>query len=558
MEKKRESLQAKMERLRRSFLAELPERLDEIDTDFQGLVQQPNEPRFHKELHRKVHNIKGTAASFGLYELSQAAIKAESLLKRIQDGKVSTDDGLLANLRPMLQELREQTDIVTQSYTPSLQSFPAFELSTKGLGVEEIQQTPSIYICDDDPALLENLRTQLTCFAYTTRVFVQPKDMLEAIKQSPPDVIIMDIMFPDGEQVGIDCINQLNRLHDKKIPVIFISARNDFQARLNAVQANGAAYFTKPFKVMELVETLDSLLTPRSSEPHRILIIDDDTKIAEYHRLILQEAGMTVRIINRADIVLDVIFEFKPDLILVDMYMPLCNGRELAQLIRQLPEFLSMPIVYLSSETDAREQFSALRVGADGFLTKPIDPDRLISEVLLRTERMEAIRSLMVRDSLTGLLNHTTILNSLETAIITAKRRHDTLCFAMLDVDHFKQVNDSHGHAIGDQVLLALSRILKQRLRKSDFVGRYGGEEFAMVLTDVDLAGAVGIIDELREAFKKVTFNSEQGEFSCTLSGGVAAYPDFSSLQELINNADKALYIAKNAGRNRIEKLENE
>jgi PleD family two-component response regulator len=182
---------------------------------------------------------------------------------------------------------------------------------------------------------------------------------------------------------------------------------------------------------MDLVDTLDSILSSDTPEPHRILIIDDE-KMAEYHSLILQNANLSVYIINDAKTVVDVIFNYKPDLILMDMVMPQCKGSELAQLIRQIPEFLSLPIVYLSSESN-QAQFSALRVGADGFLTKPIDPARLVSEVLLRMERMEAIRTLMIRDSLTGLLNHTTILSALKSAIESAKRRNEPVCFAMLD-----------------------------------------------------------------------------------------------------------------------------
>ncbi len=122
----------------------------------------------------------------------------------------------------------------------------------------------------------------------------------------------------------------------------------------------------------------------------------------------------------------------------------------------------------------------------------------------------------------------------------------------MIDIDHFKKVNDLYGHPLGDQVLLAISRILKQRLRQSDFVGRYGGEEFAVILPKVDLAGAEKIIDELRGAFQNVLFNSGHSEFSCTFSAGVVSFPDFDSAFGLLNNADRALYQAKNSGRNRI------
>jgi len=560
MTNKTESLQDKIARLRISFFSELPGRLDKIEGDLLCLKQSPNDVQVLNELHRKVHNIKGSAASFGLKDLSQLAIEVEKKLKHSLDDESSLSESVLADVQAVLQQMKLNVSEHLQLKATQLneQSLPAFELPAKELDSESDEQTQIVYICEDDIALQQTLKIQLSCFAYSTQCFSSPEEMLDGIQKQVPDVIIMDIVFPDGAKTGIDCINKLHQLYEDKIPVIFVSARNDFEARLYAVQAGGSAYFTKPFNIMDLVDTLDNILMTKEPDPYRILVIDDDESVAKYHSLILEEAGMTVCTIHNAKTVLDVIFDFKPDLILMDMYMPVCNGNELALVIRQTPDFLTLPIVYLSSETNNKIQFSALKVGADGFLTKPINPERLISEVLLRTERMKILQSFMVRDSLTGLLNHTTVLSALNAAIISAKRRNEPLCFVMLDVDHFKLVNDVHGHAIGDQVLLALSRILKQRLRKSDFVGRYGGEEFAIVLPAVDIELAEKIVNELRDAFQNVSFNSKQGDFFCTLSGGITAFPDYDTVHDMVNSADSALYIAKTSGRNLIVRADQE
>ena len=166
----------------------------------------------------------------------------------------------------------------------------------------------------------------------------------------------------------------------------------------------------------------------------------------------------------------------------MDMYMPGCNGMELAKAIRQIGAYFSIPIVYLSSETDTDKQFQAMQIGGDAFLTKPIEPHRLVSSVAVRAERMKIIRSYMVRDSMTGLFNHTTTKEHLDTAIAHAQRKQEEVCFAMIDVDKFKAVNDTYGHPIGDRVLIALARLIRQRVRKADIVGRFGGEEFAVIL----------------------------------------------------------------------------
>jgi len=550
MKPQRESLHIKIERLRRDFLAELPNRLVKITEDFQHVKQSPDDVALQQALHRSLHNIKGAAASFGLQELRALAIQAETILKEKYDAHSMLDAAAIKQVESILQQLSMQV-VPEKKRLDWVQTFPAFELSNEQAQVSQLSDyQPLIYICDDDALLVESLHIQLACFMYKTEKFTSPDALLKAVIQRRPDVVIMDIVFPDEQQGGIDCVQQLQAMLKQPIPVIFISGRDDFDARLYAVRVGGCAYFIKPFNVMDLVDVLDGLLLPKEPKPYRILVIDDDLKVAEYHQLILQEVGMLVKIMPIAEQVLATIVEFKPDLVLVDMYLPTCTGYELAQMIRQIPAYLSLPILYLSSETDAKKQFSALRVGADGFLTKPIEPNRLISEVLLRTERMSAICSLMVRDSLTGLLNHIAILEALKNTLASKQRRQGKMCFAMLDVDNFKRVNDVHGHTVGDQVLLALSRILKQRLRSTDFIGRYGGEEFALVLPGLDLDTAERIVNTLREAFQRVVFNSEQGDFFCSFSAGVSFFPSIDTVHELVNQADRALYKAKHKGRN--------
>jgi diguanylate cyclase (GGDEF)-like protein len=256
--------------------------------------------------------------------------------------------------------------------------------------------------------------------------------------------------------------------------------------------------------------------------------------------------------VNQPERVLEVLKEFRPDLVLMDMYMPECNGRELAKLVRQVPEYFGLPIVFLSSETDKSKQFSAMRVGAEDFLLKPIQPEDLVAAVSIRAKRMRALRMLMARDSLTGLFNHSTTTQMLENAIANAGRKVEGLCFVMIDVDRFKLVNDNYGHPVGDQVLMALARILQQRLRTSDVVGRYGGEEFAVILQAVTLEAAAKIIDQLREDFAKIRFHAGEQEFFCAFSAGVAAFPHCQDMKSLRDAADRALYQAKEGGRNRV------
>ncbi|MGD9591960.1 MAG: GGDEF domain-containing protein, partial [Candidatus Berkiella sp.] len=159
------------------------------------------------------------------------------------------------------------------------------------------------------------------------------------------------------------------------------------------------------------------------------------------------------------------------------------------------------------------------------------------------------------QDSLTGLLNHTRILEQLDLEMARAKRNGTPLSFAMIDIDHFKAINDSHGHPVGDRVIKGLARLLKQRLRKVDSIGRYGGEEFAIVFAQTQAQSVLKKLDDIRRGFSKLLHRSSDPliEFSATFSVGLAELSEeLNTLDKLVNAADKALYIAKEQGRNRI------
>ncbi len=549
------SLSDKITRLRGVFIEQLPARMAEARMLFDTLRADASNHVAAISLHRHMHSIKGTGASFGLLELSTLSGKGEEYARVILENPGSLTgeswyllDECLTNMERLLGDLILKEE---GSHIQAEQN-PAFEIPPTQLMAEEEHNEKLIYICEDEVLLAEQLGAQLHYFGFRTALFNSTADFRLAVQRKLPDAVIMDIMFPEGLSEGPKVLTELHENHGIRFPSVFISVRRDFDARLSAIRAGGEAYFPKPVNAMDLVVALDMLTRQRKPEPFRVLVVDDEPGVGQYHSLILENAGMVTHVAHDPEAVLDVVNEFRPDLVLMDMYMPKCSGRETAKLIRQIPDFVSLPIVFLSSETDTKKQFSAMEVGAEGFLTKPILPEQLVTEVVLRAERMRTLRALMACDSMTGLFNHTTTNQLLNNAIIAARRQNSSLSFAMIDVDHFKLVNDTYGHLVGDQVLLALARVLRQRLRDSDLVGRYGGEEFAVILNDAGLDNAAQIMDQLREDFSKVVFSAGDTGFSCTFSCGIAGFPQLGNMEILREAADKALYQAKHAGRNRV------
>jgi len=536
--------------LRERYQNDLPVKLAEIDTLLEALrtAEHPLPEDVHT-LHRLVHSLTGSGATFGLSALSDTARQLELTIKGVVQGnkidltvdvfrKITAQWAEVKSAAARPDSLPAENSAIAQAYT--------------GTGAPLKKENGYILLVEDDVEQARNLQIQLGHFGYNVKVLHEPSRLRAVLAESAPIAMIMDIVFPDNDMSGPQSVAALPTELRKDIPVIFISSRSDIAARLAAVRAGAAAYFAKPFDTGILIDRLDRLTADTQAEAFKILIVEDSPSLSSFYAMTLQSAGMETRVVTDPMKVLEAMADFTPELLLVDMYMPGCNGLELAKIIRQQETYVSTPIVFLSAETDVEKHLEAMQFGADDFLTKPIKPAHLISSVTSRVQRYRILRSFMVRDSLTGLLNHTTIKEELESEVMRAERQKNSLAFAMLDIDFFKKVNDTYGHPAGDRVIKSLSWLLQQRLRKTDVIGRYGGEEFAVILKDTDAASAIAILDNIRKAFEQIVQHADNRDFSVTFSCGVAEYPEFSTASEINNAADRALYDAKHAGRNRV------
>ena len=542
------SAATRLKKIREAYAKQLPVQLEGIRKSYDEFVAGGVWGERLEDLHRRIHTMKGASASFGLSMLSAAAAAGENLAKEALQTITPTDK----NWHLQMQECFSQIDREIARIDPEQGMELQIQELTVASDASADKEQKVVYLCEDDSFQRLALATQIGCFGFEVVSFGDIDQLYNAVQNSSPDAIVMDMIFPDKPVGGAEIMNKIQSGREKPIATVFISSNNSLANRLSAVRAGSSAYFTKPLNITDLCSTLSLLTSAVKPEPYRIMIVDDDPQLADYHALILQEAGMTTMAVNDPLQVMSPLFEFKPDLILMDMYMPGCNGVELAKAIRQISAYFSIPIVFLSSETDTDKQFHAMLTGGDEFLTKPIKAQHLISSVAVRAERMKIIRSYMVRDSMTGLFNHTTTKEHLDTAIAHAQRKEEEVCFAMIDVDKFKTVNDSYGHPVGDRVLIALARLLGQRVRKTDVVGRFGGEEFAVVLPGCSISEAVTLLNELRESFAAVRFQAKGEPFSCTFSCGVAPLSLYGDATALCKAADEALYLAKNGGRNLV------
>lgn len=474
------------------------------------------------------------------YQFEQLAKSSEQLISLLAQTNASKAPG-----SGVLEDLNHCVSDIAKTCSRSNDDLPLQQVSAG---------RKPVYLCFQDSEMAETIRDQLHHFGIPSQSYSSAAEFEKSILYRLPAAIVMDTAFNDD---GIALMTRLQQGMRASIPAVFYSSEvPTVEQRLAVVRASGIAFFDQLLDFGRLVEHLMSIYSMRNEQPYRVLVVDDSRSQAVYAEKVLNHAGLFTRTVLEPLKVMEVIESFKPDAILMDMYMPGCKGPEIAQVIRQQVRYDAIPILYLSAESDIDKQLDAVSQGGDDFLTKPVAKDVLISTVTNRCRRYRGLHEQMIRDGLTGLVDHNNSLEALRSALQEMKTQNRPLSFAMIDIDRFKNVNDTYGHSMGDRIIHALALFLRQRFRMTDTIGRYGGEEFAIVLPDTDLETAFRLMDEVREGFSQVEHRQNDVVIRVSFSCGIAQMEPDDDASMLAQRADQALYHAKDDGRNRVVKAQ--
>lgn len=299
-------------------------------------------------------------------------------------------------------------------------------------------------------------------------------------------------------------------------------------------------------------------------EPVRVLVVDDDPSICRALEVALQTKGYDPRVTHTAGAALRLLGEWTPDLCIIDVRLPDVDGVALLEQVRRHPSTSLVPVILLTAlRTDLSSKVHGLNAGANDYVVKPFSMEELMARVGANvrvarlTRRLEELTSRLAdaasRDSLTGLFHHGKIMERLGIEIQRAGSHGAPLACLMLDLDRFKHVNDTFGHPAGDQVIVHVAHCLKNGCRRGDAVGRYGGDEFLVVLPGADLEGGRRKGEELLEELAHLAIPSLPPHIRVRASIGVACTDGlFLDARELVSRADQALYRAKSEGGNRV------
>ena len=365
--------------IQEQFKSQLDDRISKIINLWQATKNSDDKKESLIELYRVVHSLVGAGGTFGAKKVSKSAHKIEAILESIVDKEalVSLTSTEMATIDSFLEKL----SVDASAWKPS--DIPFIEPVYRG----SKDYDSIIYLVEDDALLAESIVAKLERKKYNVVHYLTIEDFKSACSQLLPSVVIMDIVFENSKIDGASAISDLTNQFENFPPVIFISVRNDMQVRLAAARAGACRYLSKPLDMNKLLQTLDSLTSKIDKDAYRVLVVDDDEDLLRYYESILKISGMEVETLSDPLNGLMKVEEFKPDLILLDIYMPGCSGIELAQVIRQDDEWSLTPIMFLSTEVNIAKQLTALSFGGDDFLVKPIEPEHLVTAIRARTKR---------------------------------------------------------------------------------------------------------------------------------------------------------------------------
>ena len=313
-------------------------------------------------------------------------------------------------------------------------------------------------------------------------------------------------------------------------------------------------------------------LTERPSSPVILVADDEPVNLSLIKRRLEWEAYQVITAVD-GDEAVEKAEKFLPDLIILDVMMPIMDGLQACRKLKDIPATREIPIIFLSALDDIETKVSGLMLGANDYISKPFRVEELIARVRvairLKRERdelrqsaedarlrAEAAREMSMSDSLTGLRNRYGLQRALQREYAETRRYHRPLSCLMIDIDYFKEINDTCGHAAGDAALMQTARILVDAVRGSDVVCRYGGDEFLVLTPETNLEGVAALGEKIRLTAASRLFGDGERVFELTLSIGAAELLPDESSHEMLARADTALYNAKQAGRNRIASAE--
>ncbi len=447
--------------------------------------------------------------------------------------------------------------------------------------------TATVLVVDDLEPNIKLLEAKLLAEYYTVITANSGDKALEAVANNKIDIVLLDVMMP-----GMDGFETCKKIKDNPetthIPVVMVTALSETEDRIKGLEVGADEFLTKPIDDTALFARIRSLsrmktvideLKLRNTinaelgasvveikdnfSESKILLFDDDVIQARNLRENLSELSKQIKLISSVEEI-DSLGSFIPDIVIISCQIDHADPLRIAVMLRSKPMFKHSSLMLLAEEENIPMVIKGIELGANDYFVYPVDKSELKARVRTQLRRkqyqddlraeLEETVDLSTKDGLTGVFNRRYFDIHIKQMIAKYHESPKPICMMMLDMDHFKEVNDNYGHPAGDAVLKTLASILKSSFRVTDLIARYGGEEFIVLLNNLDLKEGTEIAEKTRAAIEAADFviPDRKKPLHKTTSIGIVQYVDGDSPKTFIDKVDKALYEAKETGRNKV------
>ncbi len=576
--------------LREAFLHYLPQRLKTLLRRARAQNRAGWDINVLHLVQDEVANLAGACGRYGQLELGERLLALESALapwsqsQHLPDAQACAHvDALLDSLRPHLEQV---TPVVTRPVhvaapEPALveeaQGYPLHETPPahhwRSLGAPDFEAAnepepaplktlapiaplpsdrgQSVYLLGHDDPLLNELTMRLESRGCAITLIEDADSLIEVLGALPPQLVVIGANHAAAlDRIG-PALRAARSSASHKVGMLALLADSDVTLRLRALRAGADRCLALPVAAEDVLARALDLLTTQEEEPYRILIVEDDASQALFAESILRKAGMVTQVLNEPISVLEELDRFQPDLLLMDLNMPGCDGLELTALIREREGYVSTPIVFLSGDPDADRQFAALDAGGDDFLSKPIRPKYLVSAVTNRVRRARAAarnhRERRARDPSTGLNERAQLLDTLNERFAAAgggAMRGGVLC---AELDHATALREQVGLTAFDTLLAQVGAFIAGHVERDEMVSRFGSAGFLVLSPQRSEEALATFAESLRALIARERFgpNALPVELSC----GVCAFgAGLSEAGAVLAAAERALDAARRDG----------
>ena len=503
------------------------------------------------DIQSMAHRLAGSGKAYGFRELSQVARECEQALEHAEhlsrrERASAASESIKELLRALRQIPKAEPNEVVHNHAQNA-------ALTKCQSADDVR----VLIVDDDEDFALKLSETLDSYGYIAHVEQDIAQLEKAIAGYDPLAVIVDMDFFGDRFAGAKQVTYWQHKDGAPLPGIFISEHDSFDLRLASVRAGGNHFLHKPLDIPRLTTLLRAELNMAPVEPYRIMIVDDDQDLLSLYDKILGDAGYSVRTADNAQNALNLLDQFQPELVLIDVRMPVCNGIELGRIIRQHEEFSTIPLLFMSAVADMDVQLACARLANDEFINKPVEPWRLLMMVKSRVVKGRHLQSMdrvlmahgedAAQDALTSLPKLVEIRRALNGLL--QQPFEGVLAVIKMDLREFHTINNLHGYYFGDEVLQGVAWRLGQHLGEASMLSREGGDEFVILSKGHSSRKALDeYVRELVQAVNRVNMDSEHGSVPLSVDVGVAiATGDNMTADELFDQADMALFKAKSA-----------